>query len=145
MQNKREIERKAINGYFDLIKDDEDFRVAFKGYLRFFPRFLRKDKLALKKERYNHFRMNTEYGYTCLVETGMDCDGVQYRNIGEPIKCVPIAIDKEIDRIHHWADGSVSVNCVKPSKAKKMKNVSIDRGMEAFENGHAHTIRMGSI
>ena len=40
--------------------------------------------------------MNTEYGYTCLVETGMDCDGVQYRNIGEPIKCVPIAIDKEI-------------------------------------------------
>ena len=50
-----------------------------------------------------------------------------------------------MDRIHYFADGYVKTYCVKPSKAKKMKNVSIDRGMEAFENGHAHSIRMGSV
>ena len=75
----------------------------------------------------------------------MDCVGVQYRFVGEIIKCVPVAIDKEMDRIRYSADGSVSVYCVKPSEAEKMQNVSIDRGMEAFENGHAHSIRMGSI
>jgi len=33
----------------------------------------------------------------------------------------------------------------KPSIALKMKNVSIDRAAEAFENGHSHSIILGSI
>ena len=138
-------DRKAIENYYDLVKNDTKCRVLLRDYINFFRQYKFNDFLTLKETIFNRYKNNSEYGFTVIVEEGMDCDGVQYRNIGEPIKCVPIAIDKEIDRIHHWADGSVSVNCVKPSKAKKMKNVSIDRGMEAFENGHAHTIRMGSI
>jgi len=145
MTNNRETQRKALDEYFKLIKDVHNRRIYFRQYLDFFPRFKRKDKLALKQERYNQFRKNSENGLTCIIETGMDCDGVQYRFVGEIVKCVPVAIDKEMDRIRYSADGSVSVYCVKPSEAEKMQNVSIDRCMEAFENGHAHTIRMGSI
>ena len=145
MNRTRENDRKSLDSFFDLVKDKKSRRVAFKQYLTFFPRFNRKDKLAKKQERYEYFRKHSENGFTHLVESGMDCDGVQYRYVGEQIKCVPIAIDKEIDRIRYSADGSVSVNCVKPSEAEKMEDVSIDRGMEAFENGHPHSIRMGGF
>ena len=71
MTNNRETQRKALDKYFDLIKDKKNRRVAFRGYLTFFPRFFRKDKLALKQERYNQFRKNSENGLTCIIETGM--------------------------------------------------------------------------
>ena len=138
-------DRKSIDSYFQLIKDKKNRRIALRQYLTFFPRYNRTDKLAKKQERYDYFRKHSENGYTHLIESGMDCDGGQYRFVGEKIKCVPVAIDKEIDKIYYSADGSVSVNCAKPSVAEKMQNVSIDRGMEAFENGHSHTYRMGSI
>ena len=44
MTNNRETQRKALDKYFDLIKDKKNRRVAFRGYLTFFPRFFRKDK-----------------------------------------------------------------------------------------------------
>tara|TARA_B100001939_G_C16781854_1_gene547357 strand:+ start:365 stop:802 length:438 start_codon:yes stop_codon:yes gene_type:complete len=145
MKYNKEKNRKALDSFFDLIKDKKNRRIAFRQYLTFFPEFNRKDKLAKKQERYDYFRKHSENGYTHLIESGMDCDGVQYRYVGEKIKCVPIVLDKEIDRIHYSADGSVSVNCVKPSEAEKIEDVSIDRGMEASENGHPHTFRMGSF
>ena len=41
MTNNRETQRKALDKYFDLIKDKKNRRVAFRGYLTFFPRFFR--------------------------------------------------------------------------------------------------------
>ena len=138
-------DRRAIEHYYDLVKNDTKCRVLLRDYINFFRQYRINDFLTMKETIFNRYKNNSEYGYTVIVEEGMDCDGVQYRNIGEPIKCVPIAVNKEMDRIHYSADGSVNTYCVKPSKAREMKNVSIDRGMEAFENGHAHSIRMGSI
>ena len=138
-------DRRAIEHYYDLVKNDTKCRVLLRDYINFFRQYRITDFLTLKETIFNRYKNNSEYGYTVIVEEGMDCDGVQYRYVGEQIKCVPIAIDKEIDRIRYSADGSVSVNCVKPSEAEKMEDVSIDRGMEAFENGHPHSIRMGAI
>lgn len=145
MKYNKEKDRKAIAHYYDLIKDDTRCRVLLRDYIKSFRQYNTLDFLSLKETIFNRYKANSENGYTVIVEQGMDCDGVQYRYIGEPIKCVPVAINKEMDRINYSADGSVNTYCVKPSEAKKMKNVSIDRGMEAFENGHSHTIRMGAI
>ena len=145
MKYNKEKDRRAIANYYDLIKDDTRCRVLLRDYIKFFRQYNTLDFLALKETIFDRYKANSENGYTVIVEQGMDCDGVQYRYIGEPIKCVPVAINKEMDRINYSADGSVSTYCVKPSEAKKMQNVSIDRGMEAFENGHAHSIRMGAI
>ena len=145
MKYNKEKDRRAIANYYDLIKDDTRCRVLLRDYIKFFRQYNTLDFLALKETIFDRYKANSENGYTVIVEQGMDCDGVQYRYIGEPIKCVPVAINKEMDRINYSADGSVSTYCVKPSEAKKMQNVSIDRGMEAFENGHPHSIRMGSF
>lgn len=145
MKYNKEKDRKAIAHYYDLVKDDTKCRVLLRDYIKSFRQYNTLDFLSLKETIFNRYKANSENGYTVIVEQGMDCDGVQYRYIGEPIKCVPVAINKEMDRINYSADGSVNTYCVKPSEAKKMKNVSIDRGMEAFENGHSHSITMGAI
>ena len=145
MKYNKEKDRRAIAYYYDLVKDDTKCRVLLRDYIKSFRQYNTLDFLSLKETIFNRYKANSENGYTVIVEQGMDCDGVQYRYIGEPIKCVPVAINKEMDRISYSADGSVNTYCVKPSEAKKMKNVSIDRGMEAFENGHPHSISMGGF
>ena len=52
---------------------------------------------------------------------------------------------KAEDEAYEWADGTMDIYYEKPSIALKMKNVSIDRTAEAFENGHSHSIILGSI
>ncbi len=145
MKYNKEKDTRAIAHYYDLVKDDTKCRVLLKTYISFFRQYNYIDMLALKETIFNRYKANSENGYTVIVQQGMDCDGVQYRYVGEKIKCVPVAIQKEMNSIHHYADGSVNTYCVKPSEAEKMEDVSIDRGMEAFENGHAHSIRMGAI
>lgn len=125
--------------------EGRSLRKDFKDYLSITKHFNKEDELAEKQATYDYYRKNSEDGFTVMVTEGMDCDGVQYRHISEPIPLVPVKIDKAIDIAYEWNDGSMREYFVKPSVAEKMQNVSIDRGMEAFENGHSHTYRMGSI
>ena len=126
-------------------KHQTSLRKELKEFIAISKFYTRKDKLAIKQQTYEYYKKNSENGFVVIVTEGMDCDGGQYRHIGDPMALVPVKIDKAIDIAYEWSDGYMREYIVKPSEAEKMQNVSIDRGMEAFENGHSHTYRMGAI
>lgn len=80
-------------------------------------------------------------GMVGLVESGRDCDGVQYS--GKWVGTIPatlIAYFAEMDRISRWADGPFALSIVPPSMVDQIHYESRDRVLEAFENGHPHSI-----
>lgn len=82
-----------------------------------------------------------EQGVITYIESGRDCDGVDYwgrkhRGI-EPTYEAYLRLCGEIGE---WADGPFYLEPCKPSKADKIEYESVDRVMEAFENGHRHVI-----
>jgi hypothetical protein len=86
-----------------------------------------------------------EEGRVAIVFSGMDCDGVQY---GGDVRYCPatIASARElIERQCASADGPIYWSVERPSVAVKISYRSRDRILEAFENGHAHSITYGSL
>ena len=120
-------------------------RKQAKTYFKFFYTKDIKDKLAEKAKRFSYIYSKAENGFVVPITEGCDCDGVQYKHIGQPVKAVPLVLEKAEDEAYEWADGTMDIYYEKPSIALKMKNVSIDRTAEAFENGHSHSIILGSI
>ena len=163
MNISREKQRKHITSlynslvkFYDYIEKNKDLkayqrkhqtslRKELKEFIAISKFYTRKDKLARKQQTYEYYKKNSENGFVVIVTEGMDCDGGQYRHIGDPMALVPVKIDKAIDIAYEWSDGYMNHYIVTPSEAEKMQNVSIDRGMEAFENGHSHTFRMGGF
>lgn len=86
-----------------------------------------------------------EYGKIAIVESGMDCDGVQYDGHVHLVEATKEAIAKEIDRILDYADGPAYFDLERPSIAHNIEYRSRDRILEAFEDGHAHSISFGSM
>jgi len=105
----------------------------------------KKDELAEKARRFAYIYGKAENGYVVPITEGCDCDGVQYRHIGEPVKAVPLVLLKQEDDEYDWADGPMHIYYEKPSIALKMENKSVDRALEAYENGHPHSIILGRI
>ena len=147
---------KSLVKFYDYIEKNKDLkayqrkhetsvRKEFQEFISSSKFYNRKDKLANKQSTYEYYKKNSENGFVVIVTEGMDCDGGQYRHIGDPMALVPVKIDKAIDIAYEWSDGYMNHYIVTPSEAEKMQNVFIDRGMEAFENGHPHSIRMGAI
>ena len=116
-----------------------------KQYYKFYSNTFKGDQLAQKALRFQHIYDNAENGYVVAVQEGCDCDGVQYRSIGKPQVAAPLVLEKNEDEAYEWADGIMDIYYVKPSKALKMTNASVDRAAEAFENGHPHSITLGAI
>jgi len=116
-----------------------------KTFFKFFYTKDIKDKLAEKAKKFSYIYSKAENGYVVPITEGCDCDGVQYRNVGNLVKAIPLVLEKAESEAYEWADGTMDIYYEKPSIALKMKNVSIDRTAEAFENGHSHSIILGSI
>lgn len=76
-----------------------------------------------------------------VYETGRDCDGVTYANRPYKIAATVAAYEREIARIGRWADGPFSLHVIPAHAAKNMRSWSRDNILEAFEDGHAWSIR----
>lgn len=78
-----------------------------------------------------------------VVYSGRDCDGVQYSGSVTIVNCTggaQAAIEKEIEHSYSYADGPMYHTIMRPSEAEGIKYTSRDLTMEAFEDGHSHSI-----
>jgi hypothetical protein len=83
-----------------------------------------------------------EDGFVCITTSGMDCDGVQYSGNVVTVPATVVHVNREVQSQADWADGPIYFGYVRPSDAVHVYYESRDRGMGAFENGHAHSIHM---
>ncbi len=82
-------------------------------------------------------------GRVAVVESGMDCDGVQYDGRVHEIDATVADFDALHDQIARWADGPFSLRVA--SLLDHIEYRSRDRAAEAFENGHAHYLELASL
>jgi len=80
----------------------------------------------------------TVNGVTGIVESGRDCDCVQYTHSATRTGLTLIAFERERDSIYSWADGPCYVSLCRPDELPG--NHSRDLALEAFEDGHAHIV-----
>lgn len=79
-------------------------------------------------------------GMIGIVETGRDCDCVDYTHQRASIPANVMAYLKLQDHTAKWADGPFTLHIVSPAEAAATHNESHDRVLEAFENGHPHHV-----
>lgn len=80
-------------------------------------------------------------GTFCAVESGMDCDGVQYWGRKHTCKATLAAFRALHDDIGEYADGPFSLTVMTMEEGYGIKYESVDLAMEAHENGHRHVLR----
>lgn len=75
-----------------------------------------------------------------VVISGMDCDCTAYHR--ERVIPVPGLVEwqRREARRREWLDGPESLQLVRPSEIDPDAGYSRDLAMEAFENGHAHSV-----
>jgi hypothetical protein len=78
-------------------------------------------------------------GKVRVVESGRDCDGVEYDGRMHVIDATPRAFDELHDRIGQWADGPFHLALIPPGQPDP-DYTSRDLVAEAFEDGHPHHI-----
>jgi acylphosphatase len=79
-----------------------------------------------------------EDGMVAVVESGMDCDCVRYRNV---VRIIPAEeADAYIRKSIEWADGPIHHYIERPSVALKLEYDSRDLAMEGFENGNSYSL-----
>jgi len=72
------------------------------------------------------------------VESGRDCDGVQYSGHIHSCAAHPWAYEALLDRISDSADGPFHLDMIKYEDLHEVEYTSRDLTLEAFENGHPH-------
>lgn len=77
-------------------------------------------------------------GRIVVVESGRDCDGVQYSGRTHEIDASLKALVELEDHINEWADGPFSLAIVPWNT--EVEYTSRDLVLEAYENGHPHVI-----
>ena len=79
-------------------------------------------------------------GRMYVSESGRDCDGVQYSGKLTMCDATLAAFHKLYADTGRWADGPFQLTPLTWDEVKESKYSSRDLTMEAFEDGHAHTI-----
>ena len=69
----------------------------------------------------------------------MDCDCVSFSSF-ENLPAYPVFVEHAIDRLYQNAEGPVSYGLTQPNKRKPGTYGHRDLALEAFENGHPHSI-----
>ena len=85
-----------------------------------------------------------EHGRVAVVESGRDCDGVQYSGRVHVIRARLKNFLELEDGIAEWADGPFTLRLERPSVARRIEPALRDLTMEAFENGHQHLLIGGN-
>jgi hypothetical protein len=78
--------------------------------------------------------------FVAIVESGMDCDCVQYSGKVSLVRADWRAVQEHIDHASKWADGPISFGIMPPSEAQSVRYWSRDRVAEAHENGHPWSV-----
>lgn len=94
-------------------------------------------KRALFEMRINEL---AEHGEVVVVESGRDCDCVEYSGRCHTIQATIDAYEALEDSIHEWADGPFHLDIMRPSEAESIRYSSRDLVLEAYEDGHPHSI-----
>jgi hypothetical protein len=81
-----------------------------------------------------------EHGRVAVVESGRDCDGVQYSGRVRIIRARLKDFLELENGIAEWADGPFRLQLERPSIARRIEVESRDLTLEAFENGHQHLL-----
>jgi uncharacterized protein YjhX (UPF0386 family) len=81
-----------------------------------------------------------EGGKIAVIESGRDCDCVEYDGRVHIIDATLEAFNTLDDSIGHWADGPYHLSLERPSMAERIQYESRDLVMEAHEDGHPHVI-----
>lgn len=81
-----------------------------------------------------------EDGKVAYIESGRDCDGVQYSGQVHITDATVEAYEALHDRIAEWADGPFHLELCSVSVAKGVQYESRDLVMEAHEEGHPGVI-----
>lgn len=81
-----------------------------------------------------------EDGKIAVIESGRDCDGVEYDGKVHMIDATPEAFVKLDEGLSEWADGPYRLAIERPSVAKGIGYSSRDLVLEAMEEGHPHHI-----
>lgn len=79
-------------------------------------------------------------GKVGLVESGRDCDSVDYVHPAGTIEPTLLAYFTRERHMREWADGPCHLSIVTPEDEEKTPWESHDRVLEAFENGHPHVV-----
>lgn len=96
------------------------------------------DWLEHRAELKARIARNTENGLVALVESGRDCDCVEYCHSWLHNHLTPYLFDKIVNDTHSWADGPVHIGMCKPSE--RPEAYSRDLALEAHEDGHPHVV-----
>jgi len=97
-------------------------------------------KLAKRWQTQARIEEYASDGLIFLVESGRDCDGVQYSGHVHSCEASPGALRALEDDINAWADGPFSLAFIHKHDAEQIEYTSRDLGLEAFENGHQHVL-----
>lgn len=81
-----------------------------------------------------------EGGKVAVVESGRDCDCVEYSGHVRIIDATVEAFTWLDSQIGDWADGPYHLAIIKPSEAAGIRRESRDLVLEAMEDGHRHAI-----
>ena len=100
---------------------------------------LREQRMA-RVELAARIAMCAEGGQVLVIESGRDCDGVEYDGRCHTIDATRAAFDDLDARLGDWADGPYSLSVARPSQAASVRYESRDLVAEAHENGHPHVI-----
>lgn len=79
-------------------------------------------------------------GMIGIVESGRDCDCVEYVRPCEPIPATVYHFNKLEQEKAQWADGPFRLEIMTPAEAQGVESESRDLALEAFEDGHPHHI-----
>lgn len=81
-----------------------------------------------------------EDGKVAYVESGRDCDGVEYSGCVHIMDATLEAYEALDTLIGEWADGPYQLALMRVSKTRSVTYESRDLVMEAHEDGHRHSI-----
>lgn len=81
-----------------------------------------------------------EDGKIAVVESGRDCDCVEYSGKVSIIEATARAFHAHEQGVAEWADGPFHLAIEKPSVARGIQAESRDLALEAYEDGHPHSV-----
>lgn len=83
----------------------------------------------------------SENGIVAIWESGMDCDCVTFTGIMRyEVPATLGAVSKEMYDAYKHAEGRLTLAVISPSEAKGVEYKTRDNVMEAYEDGHPHSV-----
>lgn len=107
----------------------------WQEWQRNLPRY---DQLAERAALAAELSDCTVDGVTGVVESGRDCDCVDFVHSSRHQFSGAFAFEKYRQDAQYWADGPLYVGLCRPDELPG--NHSRDLALEAFEDGHAHVV-----